>query len=129
MSVQFVESNNLKCKELLNDDQIRFVGMINKLGNLIAGGFKDGISPFMPEEHLRMMYMQMVLEISMRKDFDASLGEINYITAHRNKALMISLPIDDHLLLISAEPTAVTARLITSALRIFGKIGRPTTNV
>ena len=129
MSVQFVESNNLKCKELLNDDQIRFAGIINKLGNLIAGGFKDGISPFMPEEHLRMMYMQMVLEISMRKDFDASLGEINYITALRNKALMISLPIDDHLLLISAEPTAITERLITKALRVFGKIGKSTSNV
>ena len=129
MSVQFVDSNNLKCKELLNDDQIRFAGIINKLGNLIAGGFKDGISPFMPEEHLRMMYMQMVLEISMRKDFDASLGEINYITALRNKALMISLPIDDHLLLISAEPTAITERLITKALRVFGKIGKSTSNV
>ena len=126
MSVQFVDSNNLKCKELLNDDQIRFAGIINKLGNLIAGGFKDGISPFMPEEHLRMMYMQMVLEISMRKDFDASLGEINYITALRNKALMISLPIDDHLLLISAEPTAITERLITKALRVFGNIGKST---
>lgn len=126
MSVQFVESNNLKCKELLNDDQIRFAGIINKLGNLIAGGFKDGIRPFMPEEHLRMMYMQMVLEISMRKDFDASLGEINYITALRNKALMISLPINDHLLLISAEPTAITERLITKALRVFGNIGKST---
>ena len=129
MSVQFVESNNRKCNELLNDDQIRFAGIINKLGNLIAGGFKDGISPFMPEEHLRMMYMQMVLEISMRKDFDASLGEINYITALRNKALMISLPIDDHLLLISAEPTAITERLITKALRVFRNIGESTSNV
>ena len=129
MSVQFVESNNRKCNELLNDDQIRFAGIINKLGNLIAGGFKDGISPFMPEEHLRMMYMQMVLEISMRKDFDASLGEINYITALRNKALMISLPIDDHLLLISAEPTAITERLITKALRIFRNVGESTSNV
>lgn len=129
MSVQFVESNNRKCNELLNDDQIRFAGIINKLGNLIAGGFKDGISPFMPEEHLRMMYMQMVLEISMRKDFDVSLGEINYITALRNKALMISLPIDDHLLLISAEPTAITERLITKALRIFRNVGESTSNV
>lgn len=129
MSVQFVESNNQKCSELLNDDQIRFVGMINRLGNLIAGGFKEGIMPFVSEEKLRMMYMQMVLEISMRRDFDESLGDVNYIASHRDKALMISLPIDDHLLLISAEPTAITERIITKALRIFRRTGTTSQNV
>jgi len=34
-----------KCKKLLDYDEIRFAGLINKMGRLVAGGFKPGISP------------------------------------------------------------------------------------
>ena len=30
-----------KCHELLKDDEIRFVGVINHMGNLIAGGLNN----------------------------------------------------------------------------------------
>ena len=122
MSLQFVESNNRKCSELLANKQIRFVGIINKFGNLIAGGFKEGVTPCVSVENLRLMYMQMVLEISMRKEFDSSLGNINYIASRRDKALMVSIPMDDHLLLISASPMYITEKLVTKALQIFDKI-------
>ena len=97
------ESTNLeaRCKDLLNDPKIRFVGVINSLGNLIAGGFKKGIRPFENREKCQMLYMQMVLEISMRREFDQSLGKVNYTVSSRDKALMISIPANKHVILIS----------------------------
>ncbi|MGI9567670.1 MAG: hypothetical protein ACR2LL_11745 [Nitrosopumilus sp.] len=38
---------NQKCKFLLKESEIRFAGFLDPMGNLIAGGFKEGIVPFM----------------------------------------------------------------------------------
>ena len=119
MMIQVYQNYERKCEELLKDKQFRFVGIINKLGNLIAGGFGHEITPFETEEKSRMMYMQMVLEISMRREFDETLGEIDYIASKRKNALMISIPINDELLLISANPKSVTEEIVSKAIKIF----------
>ena len=119
MMIQVYQNYEQKCEELLQDKQFRFVGIINKLGNLIAGGFSHKITPFETEEKNRMMYMQMTLEISMRKDFDETLGEIDYIASKRKNALMISIPINDELLLIATNPKEKTEEVVSKALKIF----------
>ena len=109
------------CNELLSNEQVRFAGIVNKLGNLIAGGYKDGTNPFETDEKCRMMYMQMALELSMRQEFDSSLGIVNYIASKRENALMISIPINENLLLISAISSASTDKIVDKALQIFSK--------
>ena len=104
-----------KCQELLKDDAIRFVGMINHMGQLISGGFAEGVDLVETDEKRRMLYMQMALEIAMRKEFDDTLGKINYIATNRNKVLMITIPMDDHVILISAEPTYTADQIIAKA--------------
>ncbi len=101
-----------KCNRLLDDSQIRFVGVINKMGNLVAGGFEEGVEPFQNYEKQRMLYMQTVLEISMRREFNLDLGEVNYTASNRNKALMITIPFDDKIILVSATPDASTERIV-----------------
>ena len=104
-----------KCRELFRDDRIRFVGVINNMGKLIAGGFNKGIVSMETEEQRRMLYMQMALEIAMRKDFDDTLGKINYIATNRRNVVMISIPMNNHVVLISAEPTATAEQIIKKA--------------
>ena len=65
------------------------------------------------------MYLQMVLEVSMRKDFDETLGEIDYIASSRKNVLMISIPIGKELLLISASPFSVTKEIVSKAVKVF----------
>ncbi|WP_299293062.1 DUF6659 family protein [Nitrosopumilus sp.] len=119
MMIQITQNYERRCEELLEDSQFRFVGIINKLGNLIAGGFRNEITPFETEEKSRMMYMQMVLEVSMRKEFDETLGEIDYIASKRKNALMISIPINDELLLISVNPKSSTEEIVAKAIKVF----------
>ncbi len=47
MPQKFVEFEKFeqKCDRLLELDEIRFAGLINKMGRLVAGGFKKGITP------------------------------------------------------------------------------------
>ena len=119
LCVEEYASLEKRCNELLDDGQIRFAGVINNMGNLVAGGFQKGVEPFQTDEKQRMLYMQMVLEISMRREFDLDLGEINYVVSNRNKALMITIPFDDKIILVSSIPDAFTQRIVEKINDVF----------
>ena len=70
----FSESKDLDhiCKQILSLPDIRFCGVINRLGHLIAGGFKDGIIPSESEKERKMAFMQTILDINMRKEHDGA---------------------------------------------------------
>ncbi len=98
-----IESLEKSCKKILNLPKIRFVGVLNKMGNKIAGGFSEGVSSYLPDKESRSMYVQLSLEYLMRKDFDDGLGPIDYIASRRGKVTMISIPTREYLVLISAQ--------------------------
>jgi hypothetical protein len=81
-----------KCKKLLDEKEIRFAGIINEDGKLISGGFKKGLSPLEDDETKLKSFMEFVSKVSIRKDYDQSLGQINYLAARRDKAVLISFP-------------------------------------
>ena len=37
---------SVKCAQLLDESEIRFSGIVDKDGKLIAGGFKEGLTPY-----------------------------------------------------------------------------------
>lgn len=110
-----------KCTQLLKDAEIRFAGIVDKDGKLIAGGFKENISPYEGDETRLQSFFEFVSKASIRKEYDESLGPINYLAARRNKAVLVSFPfpITQILLLISAEPTANIENLARKVVEIF----------
>ena len=46
-----------KCQELLKDDAIRFVGTINHMGQLISGGFAEGVDLVETDEKIGLLYL------------------------------------------------------------------------
>ena len=109
---EFFQLEN-KCNEFLKDDEIRSAGIINNMGNLVAGGLDDELEWRESEELRRMLCMQMVLQISICKDFEENLGEIKYFAINRKKILMIAFPLKNNVLLISAKPTASVDQIIS----------------
>jgi len=107
------------CQKILDLPKIRFVGVLNKMGNKIAGGFKEGVTSFLPDKENRMMYVQLMLEYMMRKDFDAQLGSIDYIVSRRSNLTMISIPTKEYLVLISAERDADVQDIILNVNSAF----------
>jgi len=92
-----------KCQSLLKEPEIRFAGLINHMGHLVVGGMKKGMSPLEDEADMRKLYMELILRVSTRKEFDYSLGPVEYSASRREKAVMISFPIGNKVMLISAE--------------------------
>jgi len=110
-----------KCSRLLEESEIRFAGIVDKQGKLIAGGFKPEIKPHEGDETKLQAFLEFVSKISIRKEYDQTLGPINYLAARRDKAILVSFPfpITQILLLISAEPSANIENLATKVVEIF----------
>jgi len=113
-----------KCKILLKEPEIRFAGIINKNGELVLGGFKDGLTPYENDETKLQAFFNFVSKASIRKEFDESLGPLNYIAARRDKAVLVSFPfpISQILLLISAEPSINIETLAKKVVEIFTNV-------
>lgn len=119
LTTQQISSIEEYCNQFLKRNGIRFVGIINNKGRLIAGGFKKGIQPYENDEKRQMMYMELVLDLSMRKEFDSSLGKIQSITSRRDKANITSIPLQENLLLISTETFVKEDDVIAMTQEIF----------
>jgi len=113
-----------KCKILLKEPEIRFAGIINKNGELVLGGFKEGLIPYENDETKLQAFYNFVSKASIRKEFDESLGPLNYIAARRDKAVLVSFPfpISQILLLISAEPSINIETLAKKVVGIFTNV-------
>ena len=110
-----------KCNQLLQQDNIRFAGIIDDKGELISGGFKEGLTPLEGDETRLKSFMEFVSKVSIRKEYDMSLGPINYLAARRDKAVLVSFPfpVSKILLLISAEPSVDIEQLATKVVDVF----------
>ncbi|MDH3203935.1 MAG: hypothetical protein OEL81_04565 [Nitrosopumilus sp.] len=110
-----------KCSQLLQESEIRFAGIVDKDGQLMAGGFKEGITPHEGDETKLQSFLEFVSKASIRKEYDESLGSINYLAARRDKAVLVSFPfpVTQILLLISAEPTVNIESLAKKVVEIF----------
>ena len=113
---------DIRCKDLLDEEEIRFAGIINEDGNLLYGGFKKGLSPLESDQEKLDSFMKFVSKMSLRKEYDDNLGPINYLVARRDKIVLISFPfpLNSIILLISAEPTVNIENLASKVATIFG---------
>lgn len=110
-----------KCAELLKEPEIRFAGIVDEAGKVIAGGFKDGLEPFEGDETKLQRYLEFVSKETIQRDYDHNLGPINYLAARRDKVVLVSFPfpISKILLLVSAEPSSPIEALAEKAVGIF----------
>lgn len=113
-----------KCERLLQEDEVRFAGIINDQGILISGGFKKGLTPLEGDETKLKSFMEFVSNISIRTEFDESLGPINYLAARRDKAVLVSFPfpVSKIILLISANPSVDIEKIAKKVVDIFSGI-------
>jgi hypothetical protein len=100
------------------DPSIRFAGVIDKMGNLVAGGMKKGIQPLEPKEERRKLYLEFALRNAMRQDFDSEYGKVIYTLSEREKIKITSFPMGENLVLVSVDKEGDHVRLIEKILKI-----------
>ena len=101
------------------DPAIRFAGMINPRGKLVAGGMKDGIEALENRKDDEMLFMELALRVRMRKEFDRQLGKVKFSMSLRDKALAMSFPIGtEDTMYVYAEPSADFASLPIKIMKL-----------
>jgi len=113
-----------KCQKMLDEDEIRFAGIINEEGSLVSGGFKKNITPLENDEARLKSFMEFVSKVTIRKEYDNTLGPINYLAARRDKAVLVSFPfpVSRFVLLISANPSVDIEQLASKVVDIFSGV-------
>ena len=93
------------CDQIFSISQnIRFAGVITKMGILVAGGMKPDLKSLEDKDDSSKLYVQFALMTEMRKDFDSTFGKAIYSFTEREKIKLASFPLDDsHILRVSIE--------------------------
>ena len=118
MSNEIMNYQNI-CKKIQElDDRVRFSGVINERGRLVAGGMREGISPLEQQRDSEMIFMELALRVKMRREFNKQLGKVNFALAHRKNVIDISFPINDDILYVATESDADYSGLIPQIFEI-----------
>ena len=73
------EELNSLCKEILQlDNSIRFAGIANNLGSLVATAYRNGLIPLMNRQETSHYAIQAVLRAATREDFESKIGRLVY---------------------------------------------------
>ncbi|HJW19024.1 MAG TPA: hypothetical protein VJ571_00525 [Candidatus Nitrosotalea sp.] len=85
------------------DDAIRFVGRI-KDRKLVTFVRQSNAAPLLDEELSNMVHYQASVKASWDEMFNEKLGKTNWMITSKEKVKLITLFLDDGLLILSTEP-------------------------
>ena len=104
------------------DEKIRFVGMIDQMGKLIAGDMKKGTPSLEKNEGSIRLYLGYAINNILRRDFDNVFGKVIYTFSEREKIKLLTIPLDENLLLVSFDKLADHTKLINKILDVIKKM-------
>lgn len=85
------------------DSNIRFVGLVNREGEVIEGGFRKGIEPLLNQQEEQDMYLQSLSNITFFQSFSEKFGPVDYLTIRQKKISMLTFPYYEEILCLSAS--------------------------
>jgi hypothetical protein len=88
------ENLNGLCKEILQlDYSIRFIGIANNLGSLVATAYRNGLIPLMNKQETSYYAIQAVLRAATREDFESKIGRLEYSIGKYERLIRATIPI------------------------------------
>ena len=115
-----IEEMKNKINDILLEPEIRFCGLIDGSGQLIAGDMRSGLVPFESDARRQQMFQELAHRVANRTGFDANLGRVKYSSSRREKVVMMSFPLGKYVILVIAEPGVNIDRL---GWKIIDKLG------
>ena len=69
----------VRCNDALDIDGMRFCGLINKDGHMVAGGYRHGVKRLEKDQEEFDSFLKRVIEITLHKEPEETLGNLNYV--------------------------------------------------
>lgn len=99
-----MQRRNLSDRIIKLDRNIRFVGVVNSRGEVIEGGFQHGVQPLLEGTDEQHMYIQSLSNMTMFQNYSDRLGKVRYSITEHEKVTLMTFPLDDGILCVSASP-------------------------
>ena len=104
------------------DSKVRFAGVINSKGRLVAGGMTPSIARLGDRKRDEMLYMELALRVKMRSEFDDDLGKVKFSMSFREKLIVMSFPVENDVLMVSMESKTKFEQIAFNILKLAEKI-------
>ncbi len=104
------------------NSNVRFAGIINSRGRLIAGGMIPSKKRLGDRKRDEMLYMELALRVKMRSEFDDDLGKVKFSMSFREKLIVMSFPMENDVLMVSLEKKTQFENIAHSILKLTEKI-------
>lgn len=88
------DSAKVHCDRIIQlDDRIRFAGIANSMGTLIASSYRKQLQPLLNDDETKLYAMQAVLRAELREDFQKNMGTLIYSVGKYDKLLRATIPL------------------------------------
>jgi hypothetical protein len=107
------------CDKVMNmDEKIRFVGIVNPSGEVIAGGFQKDVEPLLEGIDEQELYVQSVLNVAVLNSLADKLGKVYYQIARHDKVALMTFPLSNGILCLSVSSKANIDKIRDDVLNI-----------
>ena len=86
------------------DRRIRYAGVLDETGRLIAGGMRRGVPSLEPQSEDLRLIANITIQLSTDKTWDQYFGKTQFTFMKREKVNILTFNVGDKLLLVSTEP-------------------------
>ena len=107
------------------DEKIRFVGIIDQMGKLVVGNMKKGLPSLERDDGSIRLYLGYAINNMLRRDFDNVFGKVLYTFSEREKIKLLTVPMDNYLLLVSIAKLSDHVKLINKIMVVVKKLTMP----
>ena len=121
-----MEDFSVLCNDIFGiNEKIRFVGIIDQMGKLIAGDMKNGLPSLERDDGSIRLYLGYAINNVLRRDFDNVFGKVLYTFSEREKIKLLTVPMDNYLLLVSIDKLSDHVKLINKIMDVVKKLTMP----
>ena len=117
------ENENYEITDLISkiSPYIRFIGVINKTGELLSYYRREGLEPLLDQKNTQYQFAQIAIKTELEEQFDEQLGDTEFVWEERKKMQTISFAISSKRIWITIDKKVIRSemlRIIDSCLPI-----------
>jgi hypothetical protein len=116
MRTVIMKAEQLSKNILSLESHIRFAGVIERSGHLYASARKEGLEEYLKGRDPEISLSQSAYIVDLRKMFTEVLGNLRSVVYVYDKVKLFSIPVKEHVLVISAEAQVNSDDLIKTVL-------------
>jgi hypothetical protein len=100
------------------DRSIRFVGIVNHRGEVVEGGFKQGVEPLLNGTDEQQMYIHSLSNLTMLQSYSDKLGMVRYSLTEHEKVTLMTFPLREGILCLSAMPKVDMNKIRNKVMKV-----------